>query len=613
MKFKSLLFIILFTANLFFVSSAQQFSVNKIEPPTWWTGFKWSPLQLMVYGENLNGITAKFEDRRLKVTAVHQAENSDYAFIDVVIPGTLPEGNYKLFFIKEGTQIEFDYPVLKRKNSPDEHKGFTSKDVIYLITPDRFSNGDTSNDYLNNQEEKFKPSDLDGRRGGDITGIINHLDYIKELGMSAIWVTPVLENNMWMSYHGYAATDLYKVDPRFGSNDDYKILVETAHQKNIKVIYDHVSNHIGINHLWAKNPPFSNWFNGTVENHISTNHNKIAIMDKHSDPVTVEINETGWFENYMPDLNQRNELLSNYLIQNTLWWIEYTGLDGVREDTYPYANHQHMAKWAQAILDEYPGFNIVGEVWKGEPVFLSAYQKDSKVPAGFISNTPAVTDFALADAFRRWLSGKKDLYDVYETLVMDYLYNDPMNLVTFLDNHDVERALFVADTNYAKYKTAVTMLLTIRGIPQIYYGTEIGVIGSNSHGTIRSAFPGGFPDDKRKAFTDDGRTVKENDIFYHLKKILEIRNKYECLQTGKLIHFPPRAGVYYYFRQQQNEKIMVAVNENRTETKLDLSYIKTQLTGYSSIKNLVSGKKYFLDGRDSIKISGVQADIFLLE
>lgn len=613
MKVKHFLLILLFSSGLIFVATAQQFSVNKIEPPNWWAGFKWSTLQLMVYGENLKGVTASFEDERIKVTAIHQAETSSYVFVDVIIPKDMPAGVYNLIIQKDEKKIRIAYPILQRKNSPSEHNGFSSKDIIYLITPDRFSNGNTANDFIINEEEKFNPSDVDGRKGGDISGIINHLDYIKDLGASTIWVTPILENNMWMSYHGYAATDLYKVDARFGTNDEYKKMVETAHQKNLKIIYDHVSNHIGSNHVWTNNPPFNNWFNGTVENHIATNHNKIAIIDQYSDPATLEINETGWFENYMPDLNQRNELLSNYLIQNTIWWIEFSGLDGIREDTYSYANHEHMAKWAQALLDEYPRLNIVGEVWKGEPVFLSAYQKNAKVPGRFSSNTPAVTDFGLAESFRRWLSGEESLYDIYETLVMDYLYNNPMNLVIFLDNHDVERALFIADTNYAKYKTALTMLLTTRGIPQIYYGTEIGIIGSHQHGTIRSAFPGGFPGDELNAFTGEGRTKTENDIFNHLKNISNIRNNYECLQTGSLIHFPPDKGVYYYFRQNENEKILIAVNENSGTTKLDLNYIQTQLKGYSSIINLISGVKYSLENENTINISGVHADIFLLE
>ena len=611
MRFKIIL--LLFIFNSLYLSFAQSFSVSKIEPPNWWTDFKWSPLQLMIYGEGLTDCTASFEDERIMVSAIYPAGSERYAFADVIIPKDLPEAEYRLIIQKGNEKIEVDYPILHRKYSMKEQNGFSSKDIIYLITPDRFANGNTSNDFLYNDEEKFIPSDLDGRKGGDLTGMINHINYINELGVSVIWVTPVLENNMWMSYHGYAATDLYKVDARFGSNEEYKRFVELAHQKDLKVIYDHVSNHIGVNHLWTKNPPFANWFNGSVENHISTNHNKIAIMDIHSDSVTLEINETGWFENYMPDLNQRNEFLSNYLIQNTLWWIEYSGVDGIREDTYPYANHRHMAKWAQVIIDEYPRFNIVGEVWKGEPAFLSAYQKNAKVPGGFVSNTPAITDFGLADSFRRWLRGEKSLYDIYETLTMDYLYNDPMNLVTFLDNHDVERALFIADTNYAKYKTALTMLLTTRGIPQIYYGTEIGIIGSRQHGTIRSAFPGGFPGDARNAFIEGGRTEKENDIFNHLKKILEIRNSFNSLQTGSLIHFPPYKGVYYYFRQKGNEKILIVVNENIMEAKLDFKYIQSQLDGFSSLKNLISGETNPLDNRETINIKGVHADIFLLE
>ena len=353
------------------VSFPQSLSVTKIEPPNWWIGMKWNTVQLMIYGENLSNAEVNFDDDRLRVIDIQSVENTNYLFVDVFIPDNIPEGNYTLFLSDGDDEIEIEYPILLRELSAESHTGFSNEDVIYLIFADRFFDGNPLNNTIGDSLDEYTSTDLDGRKGGDIEGIISKLDYLKTLGVTAIWITPMLENNMWMSYHGYAATDLYKIDPRFGSNVLYKKLVEEAHKRGIKIILDHVSNHIGINHQWIKNLPTEDWLNGTPENHITAHHDKMAFLDLHGDSSVVRFTTDGWFQDYMPDLNQRNSLLNKYLIQNTLWWIEYSGLDGIREDTYPYNDQKFLAKWAEAILIEYPNFNIVGEICKSVPSTIS--------------------------------------------------------------------------------------------------------------------------------------------------------------------------------------------------------------------------------------------------
>ena len=413
------------------------------------------------------------------------------------------------------------FPILNREISADEHQGFSNEDVIYLIFADRFCDGNPANNTIGDSLDQFTSADLDGRKGGDIEGIISKLDYLKELGVTAVWITPMLENNMWMSYHGYAATDLYKIDPRFGSNELYKKLIDEAHKRGLKIILDHVSNHIGINHYWVNNLPLPDWFNGSPENFIPASHDKMAFLDVHGDSTIVKMNQQGWFTNYMPDLNQRNPFLKKYLIQNTLWWIEYAGIDGIREDTYPYNNQKYLSEWAEAILSEYPNFNIVGEIWQGVPSVVSGYQSKSPVrKLDFDSNLPAVTDFTLSDAIRDYLSGAKSIYKVYETIAQDNVYSDPDNLLVFFDNHDVDRVMLVADDNVEKIKIALNLVLFSRGIPSIFYGTEIGIKGGTKHGELRQPFPGGFAGSDRNAFIESGRTEFENDIYNYLSELL---------------------------------------------------------------------------------------------
>ena len=595
-------------------SLGQNFSVNKIEPPNWWSGMKWNKVQLMVYGKNLNGVSVSSVYPRLKVDAIHKAESPGYLFVDIEIPADLPEGKYDLIFNKDGKIINYSYPVFKRTMMPEDHKGFSNEDVVYLIFADRFCDGNPSNNTIGDSLDNFTAADLDGRHGGDIEGIISKLDYLNNLGVSALWITPLLENNMWMSYHGYAATDLYKIDPRFGSNQLYKKLVSEAHQKGLKIILDHVSNHIGGNHPWLNDLPFSDWLNGTVENHLPAHHDKMAFLDIHGDTVMSEFTQEGWFENYMPDLNQRNPFLKKYLIQNTLWWIEFAGVDGIREDTYPYCDQKYLSEWAEAILNEYPNFNIVGEIWKGVPSVISGYQHNSPVrKIIFDSNLPTVTDFALSDALRNFLSGERTIYGVYETLVQDIVYDNPNNLLVFFDNHDIQRAMYVAKGDVQKFKVALNLVLFTRGIPTIFYGTEIGIKGGNKDGELRKPFPGGFSGDTLNAFTKQGRTDRENYIFDYVSNLLKIRKEYPALAKGKLTQIYTGGDIYILLKEFNDEVMMLLINSGEK----DIPYPTQQtLLFYPSAKkmiNIKNMKENIINDTDTITLKAMNVQIYKID
>jgi len=584
------IYIIFFLNNSF----AQSFQINKIEPPNWWAGMRTNKINLMVHGKNLSGISAGFSSSELKIAKIHNAENTDYLFIDAEIGNTADEEN-KIIFSNGIDKIEIAFSIYKREKPDNRYKGFNQSDVIYLIMPDRFADGDTSNNFVEGMIDKQNPTSRIGRHGGDIKGILNHLDYIKDLGCNTVWITPLTENNTGISYHGYAVTDHYTIDKRFGSNKDYFNLVNEAHQKGLKIILDHVANHIGINHPWMKNLPFKDWINGEAENFHTTAHHNSSYYDINSDEHTREYSNTGWFVKEMPDLNPRNAFLAKYLIQNTIWWIESSGLDGIREDTYPYADQKFLSDWAKVILDEYPDLNIVGEVWIGDPAFRAPFQKDSRYPKEFDSNLPSVTDFGFQEACRDVFGNDKSIRLIYEMIAKDNLYANPENLVTFFDNHDIERLIFTLGGNVSKLKQALTLLLTTRGIPQILYGTEIGLLGGKDHGSLRQEFPGGFSNDKRNAFNKDERNEQENDIFNFTQKVLEIRKNSDALQKGKLIHYPPKDEVYYYFRIKDGKKVLVIINNNKTTIQFNPVLISYQFENKNSLVDLMSG--------DEIKIS----------
>ena len=612
MNIKSLkvLIVVFFSCLLAF---AQDFSIIKIEPPNWWAGMEWEVLQLMVYGKNLDNIKVIPSNEDLKILDIRTSENKSYLFIDLLIPRYLEPGEYSLMFTNYKEEKEIPFPIYERTLFINEDQSFSKEDVIYLIFADRFCDGDPSNNTIGDSLDEFTAADLDGRKGGDIEGIMSKVDYLKELGITAIWITPMLENNMWMSYHGYAATDLYKIDPRFGSNELYKRMVEEAHKRGIKVILDHVSNHIGINHYWVKNLPMNDWFNGTPGNHLPASHDKMAFLDIHGDSTTVKRNQQGWFSDYMPDLNQRNSYLKNYLIQNTLWWIEYTGIDGIREDTYPYNDQQYLSEWARAILTQYKRFNFVGEVWQGIPTIISGYQRNSPVrKVGFDSYLPSVTDFALSDAIRAWLSGNKTIRIVYETIAQDIVYSNPDNLLVFFDNHDIERAMYIANGNTDKIKLALNIILFTRGIPSIFYGTEIGIRGGKKHGELRQPFPGGFVGDKRDSFSKEGRTEIENELFNYLQELLNIRKEYPVLSKGSLRHIYPTENIFFLIKEDKDETALIIINASENELTINSNELKTFLPEAKGLLNLKTKEDYELDLIDKFVINKEATDIFLI-
>ena len=593
---------------------AQQMSVSRVEPPNWWTGMKMNQIQLMITGENLSGITARSRSPQVRVTRVYRSPNPSYAFVDIEIARDALEGFHLLTLCNGKDSLALSYPVQKRKPSAGRYRGFDPSDVLYLITPDRFADGDTTNDDAPGMTEEKSRSNPSGRHGGDLKGIIDHLDYLADLGVTALWLNPVIENNApAFSYHGYAATDLYQIDPRFGTNSLYEELIRQAHRRGLKVIMDHVSNHIGINHPWIRNLPSADWLNGSVANHQRTSNWKMELTDIHSDSA-IRLNTTqGWFTDNMPDLNQRNSFVSRYLIENSLWWIESTGLDGIREDTYSYVEQRFLTDWAGAIAAQYPSLTIVGEVWIGDPVFLSTYQKESRVPGAMNTGLFSVTDFALYDALTSVFGSKGSIRAVFDCLSKDFLYPEPGNLLTFVDNHDVRRIMYATQGDAPRTLLALKMLLTLRGIPEILYGTELGMMGGRRDEAIRSDFPGGFPGDSLNAFTEKGRTQKEKQFFTTVRRLLHLRKERKSLAYGNMIHFPPVNEAYVYLRIMQGEKTLILVNNRDDAQKVSLAQVRGYMGSATVLRNLMSAEKYDLKNAPDIDVPGNEALILAIE
>jgi glycosidase len=595
------------------ISPAQPPTVTRIDPPNWWVGMKTSTIQLMIHGEHLSGISAKSTSGGVSVGKVYHIENPSYAFIDIAISPKVKPGAHTLILTNSSGKTAISYHILKRENLIGRFQGFDSRDVIYLITPDRFANGDTTNDSVPELTDKLNRADPYGRHGGDIQGIIGKLDYLHDLGVTALWMNPMVEDNATTaSYHGYAATDLYRIDLRFGTNALYSQLVHQAHKCGLKVIMDHVNNHISINHPWIKNLPTPDWLNGTVENHQEAFHSKIELTDTHSDSVVKSKATHGWFTDYLPDLNQSNPFVAKYLVQNTIWWIESSGLDGIREDTYPYIDPEFRAVWCSSILNEYPHFNIVGEIWIQDPEYLAPYQARNFFPKKFDPNLPSITDFGLFDAFSRAFADSGSIAAVFECLAKDFLYPHPDNLVTFLDNHDIQRIMSRVKGDVKRLKLALTLLLTTRGIPRILYGTEVGMMGGKDPGSLRADFPGGFPGDTRSAFTAQGRTEQENDIFNFTKQLLMLRRDHRALSLGSLIHFNPIREVYAYFRIFGNERILVIINNSNERQAVDLAPLQYQLMEMSELLDLRNGHTTDIIPTMTVEIDAKDSGIFLL-
>ncbi len=573
---------------------AQDVAVERVEPPFWWTGFKSPELQLLVYGKNISTCDVAVDHKGLSVVKVHKVENPDYLFIDLKIATTCKAGTFHLIFRKNGKIIVKSlYELKERITGSANRKSFSSKDVIYLLMPDRFANGDPANDSLPGMLEGIDRANQHGRHGGDIQGISDRVDYIKDLGITAVWINPLLENNQAKySYHGYSTTDYYKVDPRFGTNEDYLKLIAKFHNNGIKVIMDMIFNHCGSGHWWMKSLPMKDWVNQWTE-FTRTNYRIGTYTDPYASKADSNIFVRGWFDNTMPDLNQANPFVKNYLIQNSIWWIEYAGLDGIRQDTHPYPFKEAMAEWGKRINKEYPDFNIVGECWLNYPGSVAYWQKGATNKDGYDSWLPSVFDFPMYDAlnaaFREPEGWNTGIIRLFEILSQDFNYPDPQNLLVFADNHDVNRYLDSQKDDVRKMKMAMSFILTTRGIPQIYYGSEILMTTGEDKGDgqKRKDFPGGWKEDPRNAFTPEGRTAQENEMFGFLRKLIHWRNANEVIHTGKYTHFIPSDAIYVYFRYNDEKTVMVIMNNNEgkktIETKRYHEFLGKYSKGYEVI------------------------------
>ena len=572
--------------------------IVRVEPPNWWAGLSQSQLELMVYGPNIARSSVKVDYPGVRFVSQTSLGNPNYIFITLELDQELAPGTMQLQFEMDGSTYVYPYHLLKRESIQGRQQGFNASDVIYLMMPDRFANGDPSNDFIDGMLEAANRNIDRARHGGDFKGVMDRLGYLDDLGVTAIWFTPVFENDMPFSYgayHGYAATDMYKVDRRFGSNSEYKALVDSAHARGLKVIMDMIHNHVGDQHWWIKDLPSEDWLND-FDTYGITNYRAETISDPYVSKYDIDKMTNGWFVKEMPDLNQKNPWLARYLIQNTIWWIEYSGIDGIRMDTYPYPDKDYMAVWVKTVLDEFPNFNIVGEAWVPHIAMEAYWQRGFNGRDGYESHLPSVTDFQVHHTMRKalneefgWSTG---LSAMYHLMAQDFLYSDPMLNVVFLDNHDTERYLSLVGEDRAKLKMALTFLLTMRGIPQVYYGTEILMSGFKDPGdaNVRKDFPGGWPGDPRDAFTAKGRTAAENDMFNFTRTLMQWRRTSTPIHNGKFMHFIPDDNTYVYFRYNDEGTVMVVVNASEDPKNLGLKRISERLDGFKSWKNPINGQ-----------------------
>ena len=572
-------------------------TIDRVEPPNWWAGMKSPDLQLMVHGEDIANLDVSFNYPGVELVSVTKVENPNYLFIDLKIAKEVQPGDFDIQFSKnDKTVASYKYELWERQPNSAERVGFNASDAICLITPDRFVNGDPLNDEIEGMKEGLNRSDKWGRHGGDIQGIINSLDYLQDLGYTAVWLNPVLENDMPReSYHGYACTDFYKVDARFGSNEEYLELNKELDKRGMKLIMDLIFNHCGSEHWWMHDMPMKDWINNYPDMKI-TNHRRTVNEDPHASVVDKKGMVEGWFVPTMPDMNQRNPFLAKYLIQNSIWWTEYVGLEGIRQDTWPYPDKYMMSDWTKQLLNEYPNFNIVGEEWTTNPAIVSYWQKGKLNQDGYKNYAPSMMDFplqsAVSEGFRNEESWGGGLIQIYEALANDFLYPDPYDLTIFPDNHDMSRFYVQVGEDVDLLKMGVAFFLTTRGIPQIYYGTEILMRHDGSeHGDIRADFPGGWEGDKVNAFTGEGLSDAAKDMQQYVATIQNWRKNATVIHTGKLMHFVPEDATYTYFRYTDDEAVMVVLNKNEADKTIETDRFNEVMGTYTSGKEIISGEQ----------------------
>ena len=581
--------------------------IDRIEPTNWYVGMKNPSVQLMVYGEGIRDAEVNIDYAGVTIDSLVRLDSPNYLLIYLNTRGAQP-GTMDITFKQGRSKKKVPYQLLQREMSGDKRMGFTNADVLYMLMPDRFADGNPANNQIAGMEtyknDRTQPS---LRHGGDIEGIRQHLDYFNQLGVTALWFTPVLENNSpdgrgHSTYHGYATTNYYRVDPRFGTNEEYRRLVDEAHARDLKVVMDMIFNHCGAHHPWLKDMPSHDWFNQPdyKNNYLQTSYKLTPIMDPYASEIDLRETVEGWFVPSMPDLNHHNVHVMNYLIQNSIWWIETVGIDGIRMDTYPYAYADAMARWMKTLNDEYPNFNVVGETWVEHPAYTAAWQKGNKVgkPESYL---PTVMDFSF---YEKVDSAKKEETDgwwrgynrVYNSLCFDYLYPNPSSVMAFIENHDTDR--FLANGKDAPaLKQALALLLTIKRIPQLYYGTEVLMNGTKevTDGNVRKDFPGGFPGDKQNAFTAEGRTPEQNDMFNWLSALLHWRNGNETIIRGYQTQFIPWKGVYVVTRRWHRNTVMTIINGTTRPATLEVNRYAELFEGDNRMAtDVITGQQYDL-------------------
>lgn len=604
-KLFTIFFLILFNLH----STSQ---IDKVHPPNWWIGHKNPNLQLLIKAEKINDYEVNINYPGVKITNIHNADSPNYIFLDLEISDKAKEGSFIITFTKENKTLSYSYKLRKKRSLEDQSNGFDSSDAIYLITPDRFANGNYENDIIDFlKERKIDRANNYARHGGDLKGIFENISYIKNMGFTSLWLNPVLINDMKEgSYHGYATTDYYSVDPRFGSMKEYIELSLELKKNNIKLIKDIIVNHCGLYHWWMDDLPFKDWLNfqenylksndKTIEkNTVYSNHRRTTIQDIYASKSDYRGMLDGWFVPTMPDLNQKNKFLANYLIQNSLWWIETLNLSGIRQDTYPYAEKEFMSEWAGRIMSEYPKFNIVGEEWSYNPIRIAYWQDGNNNKDGYKSNLKSTMDFAMQKAIQEgileeeaWNTG---LIKIYENLANDFYYSNPESLLIFNDNHDMSRIHTQMKKDITKTKMAIGLMLVLPRIPQLLYGTEILMEDSSNpgdHGLIRSDFPGGWDNDKINAFSKQNLTDEQIEMQEYLKVLLNFRKKSKAIHIGNTIHFAPKNGVYLLQRRYNDEIVIFIINKNKNDVRLSNDRFSELNLNNIVFSDIHSGKKF---------------------
>lgn len=584
--------------------AAQASTISRVEPPFWWAGMQDQRLQLLVHGENIAQLQPALDYPGVRIAAVTRVPNQNYLFVDLVLAPDVAPGAMDIVFSGAGRSQTHAYRLLAREPGSRQRQGFSSKDAIYQIMPDRFANGDPSNDSVAGMREKADRRGGLGRHGGDIQGIIDRLDYIGELGFTQLWPTPLVENDMpGYSYHGYAATDFYRIDPRYGSNEDFRRLSQEARKRGIGIIQDVVLSHIGDQHWWMKDLPAPDWINYGGK-FAPTHHHRTAVQDPYASKEDADNFTRGWFVKSMPDMNQSNPLVANYLIQNNIWWIEYAGLSGLRIDTFGYSDKAFLGEYTKRLMAEYPNLNLVGEEWSTKVPVVAYWQRGKQNFDGYQAWTPSLMDFPVAEAMRKALADKKGgnvFTDVYETLSLDYLYPEPGNLVLFADNHDMSRIYSEVGEDFDKYRMAMIFMMTAPRIPQFYTGDEIlmtSAVGERNDASYRTPFPGGWTGDKIDAFKGVGLSAKQRAAQDFVRKLANWRKGQPVIHHGKMMHYGPQDNTWVYFRylddQRDDKKVMVAFNNNAKEKVLDVDRFREMLSGVTTGTDALTGKTYDL-------------------